>query len=104
MKWKTQGKPPTRELKSVRAEGWYRMHPAISDQHRWLCQVLPGHHVYYGIASSFRCLKTFYQQVWHIRLRALERRSQRPTRWDAFVALLQLYPLPTPWITHPCPA
>jgi RNA-directed DNA polymerase len=80
------------------------MHEAVSDQHQWLCQVLRGHYQYYGLPSNFRCLQAFYQQVRRIWFRALQRRSQRRMSWDAYGAALQLFPLPTPRITHPCVA
>jgi hypothetical protein len=80
------------------------MHAPVRDQHRWLCQVLRGHYAYYGLPSNFRSLKGFLCEVRRTWFRALRRRSQRRLQWDAFEALLERFPLPTPRITHPCPA
>jgi hypothetical protein len=104
VKRKTQSRRLTAKLKSLRTEALRRMHEAVSDQHQWLCQVLRGHYQYYGLPSNFRCLQAFYQQVRRIWFRALQRRSQRRMSWDAYGAVLQLFPLPTPRITHPCVA
>ena len=59
-KRKTQGKRLTAKLKSLREEARRRMHMAVSDQQQWLCQVLRGHHQYYGLPSNFRWLNAFY--------------------------------------------
>lgn len=104
VKRKTQSKRLTAKLKSLRTEARRRMHVAVCEQHQWLCQVLRGHYQYYGLPSNFRCLQAFYQQVRRIWFRALQRRSQRRMSWDAYGAVLQLFPLPTPRITHPCVA
>ena len=104
VKRKTQSKRLTAKLKSLRIEARHRMHVAVSDQHQWLCQVLRGHYQYYGLPSNFRCLKAFYQQVRRLWFRALQRRSQRRMSWGAYGAVLQLFPLPTPRVTHPCVA
>jgi RNA-directed DNA polymerase len=104
VKRKTQSKRLTAKLKSLRVEARRRMHVPVRDQHRWLCQVLRGHYAYYGLPSNFRSLKGFLCEVRRTWFRALRRRCQRRLDWDAFEALLGHFPLPTPRITHPCPA
>ena len=104
VKRKTQSKRRTAKLKSLRTEARRRMQVAVCDQHQWLCQLLRGPYQSYGLPSNVRCLKAFYQQVRRLWFRALQRRSQRRLSWDAYDAVLQLFPLPTPRITHPCVA
>src|SRR5262249_56544112 len=57
VKRKTQSKRLTVKLKALRVEARRRMHAPVSEQHRWLCQVLRGHYAYYGLSANFRCLK-----------------------------------------------
>ena len=78
------------------------MHAPVTDQHRWLCQVLSGHYAYYGLMSNFRSLNTVSQQVRRIWFPALGRGSQRRLTWDRFQAVLERFPLLTPWITRHC--
>jgi group II intron reverse transcriptase/maturase len=104
VKRKTQSKRLTAKLKSLREEARRRRHAPVRDQPRWLCQVLRGHYAYYGLPSNFCSLKGFLCEVRRTWFRALRRRSQRRLDWDAFEALLARFPLPTPRITHPCPA
>ncbi len=104
VKRNTQSQRLTAKLKSLREEARRRMHAAVSEQHQWLRRVLRGHYAYYGLPSNFRALNTFYQQVRHLWFRVLQRRSQRRMSWVGFQALLERFPLPTAWITHPCTA
>ena len=102
LKRKTQGKRLTNKLKSLREQARFRMHTPVSEQHRWVCQVLQGHYAYYGLPSNFPALYAFYQQVRLLWFRSLRRRSQRRLTWQGYSALLQRLSLPTPHITHPC--
>lgn len=104
MKRKTQGKRLTAKLKSLRVEARRRLHTPVSDQHRWLCQVLRGHYVYYGLSSNFRSVAAFHREVRLLWFRALRRRSQRRMAWDDYRTVLERFPLPPPRITHPCAA
>lgn len=101
---KTHSKRLTAKRKSLREEARRRMHAPVRDQHRWLCPVLRGHSAYYGLPSNFRSLQGFLCEVRRTWFRALRRRSQRRLKGDAFQDLLEHFPLPTPRITHPCPA
>jgi hypothetical protein len=80
------------------------MHASVSDQHRWLFQVLRGHYMYFGLSSNFRSLTAFYREVRLPWFRALRRRSQRSMSWEAYRLLLESFSLPVPRITHPCVA
>lgn len=102
VKRKTHSKRLTAKLKSLRAEARRRMHMPVADQHRWLCQVLRGHYMYFGLPSNFRSLEAFYREVRLLWFRALRRRSQRRMNWDGFGRVLESFPLPAPRITHPC--
>jgi hypothetical protein len=84
MKRKTQGKRLTAKLKSLRVEARRRMHTSVSDQHRWLCQVLRGHYEYFGVPSNFRSLAAFHRETRLLWFRALRRRSQRRLTWDGY--------------------
>lgn len=101
VKRKTQSKRLSVKLKSLREEARRRMHRRVSAQHQWLCQVLRGHYLYFGLPSNCRSLNAFYQEVRRIWFRALSRRSQRRLTWARYTALLARLPLPTPRITHP---
>ena len=102
VKRKTQSKRLTAKLKSLREQARIRMHAPVTEQHRWLCQVLRGHYAYYGLPSNFRALNAFHQQVRLLWFRSLRRRSQRELAWDGYSDLLLRFPLPPPRITHLC--
>jgi RNA-directed DNA polymerase len=102
VKRKTQSKRLTAKLKSLREQARIRMHAPVTEQHRWLCQVLRGHYAYYGLPSNFRALNAFHQQVRLLWFRSLRRRSQRELAWDGYSDLLLRFPLPPPRITPLC--
>jgi hypothetical protein len=104
VKRKTQSRRLAAKLKSLREEARRRMHVAVSDQHQWLSQVLRGYYAYYGLPSNFRSLNAFYLNVRRIWFGTLRRGSQRRMSWTGFNELHVRFPLPTPWITHPCAA
>jgi len=52
VKRKTHSKRLTSKLNALRQEAKRRMHTPVSDQHRWLCQVLRGHYAYYGLRAT----------------------------------------------------
>ena len=101
VKRQTQRQRVTAKLTALNEEAKRRRHEPVCDQHRWLCQVLRGHYAYFGLPSNFPALKAFVFHVRRIWFRALYRRSQRRLTWEAFAALLDRFPLPTPRITHP---
>jgi RNA-directed DNA polymerase len=101
MKRKTQRQRVTGKLQALNEEAKRRRHDPVREQHQWLCQVLRGHYAYFGLPSNFRALQAFSYHVRRIWFRALYRRSQRRLTWEAFVALLDRFPLPAPRITHP---
>ena len=52
VKRRTDRRRLTRKLHAVRAKQRHRMHAPLSVQHRWLCSVLRGHYLYYGLPSK----------------------------------------------------
>jgi RNA-directed DNA polymerase len=93
----------TRKLKELRVEARRRMHTPIVLQYQWLCSVLRGHFVYFGLPSNLDRIHAFYRETSRLWYRALNRRNQRRFSWEQFVRLLKRFPLPTASITHPRP-
>lgn len=88
----------------LREECRIRRHDPVTEQHRWLCQVVNGHYRYYAVPTNIRALCHFQRQVSYIWHQTLQRRSQRG-RWteakrQAFEAK---FPIPRPHILHPWP-
>src|SRR5262249_31623373 len=79
------------------------MHTPIVLQYQWLCSVLRGHFVYFGLPSNLDRMHAFYRETCRLWYRALNRRSQRRFSWEKFVRLLKRFPLPTASITRPRP-
>jgi len=101
VKRKTQGQRMARKLQALRIEARRRMHAPMSDQQRWLSQVLRGHYAYYGLPSNYRMMHLFYNHVCWLWYRVLHRRSRRGSKWKDIAALLSQFPLPRPKITRP---
>ena len=75
VKRRTDRRRLTRKLHAVRAKQRHRMHAPFSVQHRWLCSVLRGHYLYYGLPSNWHPMNGFYQELRRGWYRALRRRS-----------------------------
>jgi hypothetical protein len=103
VKHKTQSKRLTRRLKALREDARRLMHTPLATQHRWYASVLRGHYGCYGRPHNFPALSGFLQQVRHIWLCCLRRRSQKSRRmsWEDFETLTKRFPLPQPRITRP---
>jgi group II intron reverse transcriptase/maturase len=73
----------------------------LAEQHRRLCRMLKGHYAYFGISGNYRRLAAVVEQTRRLWRKWLSRRSWRSqVTWDAFLRLLELYPLPRPRIVH----
>ena len=101
VKRKTQATRMVRKLKELRVEIGRRRHIPVTEQHRWLCQVLRGHYQYYGVTFNHRSLSQFFYLVKRAWLQALKRRTRKGRmNWGQFNRLLGVYPLPKPTIVH----
>jgi RNA-directed DNA polymerase len=101
VKRKTQRRRMIRKLKELRIEARKRMHDPVGQQQKWLTSVLRGHYAYYGITGNLRSLVLFTFEVGKLWQRSLRRRSQNSGfTWKRYNDLLQVFPLPTPRITH----
>jgi RNA-directed DNA polymerase len=104
LKRRTSRKKRKAKHAALREEMRRRAHQRVHRQHRWLCDVLRGHHAYYGVPGNIAAMRSFQHQVeysWHQRL---QRRSQRG-RWTEAerTNFRKRRPLPKPAITHPWP-
>ena len=63
VKRRTDRRRLTRKLHAVRAKQRHRMHAPLSVRHRWLCSVLRGHYLYYGLPSNWPLMNGFYQEL-----------------------------------------
>jgi len=62
---------------------------------------LTGHYNYFGVSGNYRCLQKFYDQVFFIVFKWINRRSQKKSmNFDQYRAYLQWNPLPTPRICY----
>jgi hypothetical protein len=62
---------------------------------------LTGHYNYFGISGNYRCLQQFYNQVFSIVFKWINRRSQKKSMsFDQYLNYLQWNPLPTPRICY----
>jgi RNA-directed DNA polymerase len=92
------------KLKEIKKELRWRMHQPISEQGRWLAQVIRGFFAYHAVPTNFVVLSKFRHQVVRLWLRTLRRRSQKDnTPWTRIEKLAEEF-LPKPKILHPWPA
>jgi len=95
VKRKTQAKRLVRKLKAIREDMLDRMHTPVSEQHRWLRQVLRGHYQYYGVIFNYRALRMFKDCVVRLWRKTLGKRSQKGrVTWASYNWLLTAFPLP----------
>lgn len=102
---RTSRKKRTAKLQKLREEIRRGRHRSLKEQHRWICQVLRGHDLYYGVPTNYSALKTFHRAVQYAWAQALQRRSQR-ARWTEWQRreFGERWPLPRPRIGHPWPS
>src|SRR5262249_47707724 len=99
-------RPPTAYAQAQRTASRGAAAYAHADcfEYQWLCSVLRGHFVYFGLPSNLDRIHAFYRETCRLWYRALNRRNQRRFSLEQFVLLLKRFPLPTPSIIHPRPA
>jgi len=91
------------QLLELKEEMRRRMHWPISEQGRWLRQVVIGFFNYHAVPTNSRALAAFRYHVMTLWRRTLQRRSQKDqTTWDRIAHLAEEW-LPKPRILHPWP-
>jgi RNA-directed DNA polymerase len=91
------------KLSEIKQELRRRMHQPISEQGRWLAQVMRGFFAYHAVPTNFPALGAFHHHVMRLWLLALQRRSQKDrTTWERIAKLAADY-LPKPHTLHPWP-
>jgi len=103
IKRKTRRDRMMAKLLELKEEMRQRMHWPISEQGKWLRQVVTGFFNYHAVPTNGRALAAFRHHVMTLWRRALQRRSQKDdTTWDRIAHLAEEW-LPKPRILHPWP-
>ena len=71
------GKRMAAQLKDIRVTLRKRMHVSPATTGKWLAQVVRGYFQYHAIPGNWARLKAFRNDVLHVWLQTLRRRSQR---------------------------
>ena len=101
---KTRGDRMRKKLQDIKVELRRRMHWPISEQGKWLRQIVGGHFAYFAVPTNIRALTTFRYQVIGLWRRWLRRRSQKDDgTWARIVKLADDH-LPKPRNLHPWPS
>jgi RNA-directed DNA polymerase len=91
------------KLREIKEELRRRWHEPLSEQGRWLGQVVRGYFAYHAVPTNFASLKVFRFHVVDLWRRALRRRSQKDrTTWERMTRLARDF-LPAARILHPWP-
>jgi hypothetical protein len=62
---------------------------------------LRGHYQYYGVRTNYEALRVMWRRTTRAWQYWLSRRSQKShIRWEKFVRLMRVFPLPAPRIYH----
>ena len=81
-----------------------RMHQPISEQGKWLGQVIRGYFNYHAVPTNGRALDVFRHRVTDLWRRTLQCRSQKDRiTWERMTQLVDAW-LPKPHILHPWPS
>lgn len=103
IKRKTRQDRMMAKLLELKEEMRRRMHWPISEQGKWLKQVVTGFFNYHAVPTNSRALAAFRHHVIALWRRTLRRRSQKDdTTWDRIARLAEEW-LPKPRILHPWP-
>jgi RNA-directed DNA polymerase len=104
IKRKTRQDRMMAKLLELKEEMRHRMHWPISEQGKWLRQVVTGFFNYHAVPTNGRALAAFRHHVMTLWRRTLQRRSQKDqTTWDRIARLAEEW-LPKPRILHPWPS
>jgi RNA-directed DNA polymerase len=83
LKRKSRGDRMRATLKEIKRELRRRMHQPISEQGKWLRQVVTGFFAYHAVPTNSRALHVFRHHVTDLWRRSLRRRSQKDRMtWD----------------------
>ncbi len=92
------------KLKEIKENLRRRMHQPISEQGKWLGQVVRGFFAYHAVPTNSRALGAFRHHVVALWRRTLRQRGQRDkTSWKRIEDMAADY-LPKPSILHPWPS
>jgi len=91
------------KLQEIKGELRRRMHEPISEQGKWLRQVITGYFNYHAVPTNIETLRDFRDAAVRLWRRSLARRSQLDGgSWSRMTKLAREW-LPTPRILHPWP-
>lgn len=99
---KTSKENLSRKLKEIK-EWLKKIRNQLQLKEWWpvLKSKLTGHYNYFGVSGNYRCLQKFYDQVFFIVFKWINRRSHKKSmNFDQFRNYLQWNPLPTPRICY----
>ena len=92
------------KLRQIKAELKARLHEPVTQQGRWLGQVVTGWFIYHAVPTNSRALGAFRYHVTDLWRRTLRRRGQKDDMtWAGITALAKQW-LPPPHVLHPWPA
>jgi group II intron reverse transcriptase/maturase len=101
IKRKTAKKRLRRAMKSIWLWCRKHRHDKLTEQHTMLCMKLRGHYQYYGVRTNYEALRVMWRRTKRAWQYWLSRRSQKShIRWEKFVRLMRVFPLPAPRIYH----
>ncbi|HWZ47377.1 MAG TPA: group II intron reverse transcriptase/maturase [Herbaspirillum sp.] len=90
-------------LKAIKEEMRRRWHHSISEQGKWLRQVVQGYYNYHAVPTNSLTMVAFRRHVIDIWRRALRRRSQKDdTTWRKIARLAKAW-IPPVRVLHPWP-
>ena len=100
---KTRRDRMRRTLQAIKEQMHKRMHHSLSEQGRWLGQVLRGYFAYHAVPTNSRMIGAFRWDVVRIWRQVLKRRSQGgPPIWERMDELAKQW-LPPARVLHPWP-
>jgi len=101
---KTRGDRMRAKLRDIKVDLRRRMHWPISEQGKWLRQVVSGHYAYFAVPTNIRALTALRYHVVDLWRQSLRRRSQKDdATWERITKIANEY-LPSPRILHPWPS
>jgi RNA-directed DNA polymerase len=101
---KTRGDRMRAKLRDIKVDLRRRMHWPISEQGKWLRQIVSGHYAYFAVPTNIRALTALRYHVVDLWRQSLRRRSQKDgATWERITKIANEY-LPSPRILHPWPS